>query len=157
MNIRKMGTTGLIALAILLGTAVSASATTRPTLRLTPNANLHNGQLVRITGTGFIPREQVSVEMCLEGTPPSASTGCDITVETEATTSVTGAFTARVKLLTGLGAGAGCGMSHATLTRCVLRANGENYVTGGIAQTAYATINFGLNTVNGEMKAAGVQ
>jgi hypothetical protein len=134
---------GMFAMAIMLGSAVSASATTAPTLKLTPNANLRNGEVVRVIGTGFAPREAVELKMCDNAGVCYNPFG--------AMANAHGAFNVPFKVLTGLGAGAGCGMSHATLKDCFV---GVPALAGGYI-TVRATINFALNTVNGIDVQAG--
>jgi hypothetical protein len=135
--IQRVGFAG-IALAILLGTATSASAA-GPSVKLTPNVNLRNGEVIRVNGSGFTPGSIVGVVMSNEG---------QTDVLGAATVTANGSFVTRVKVLTGLGAGAGCGMSATTLRSCIL---GIGAASGPEARVV---MNFRLNTVNGILVSA---
>ncbi len=138
-NSRRVGAAILIAAASLLGSGTSALAAGSPTLRLTPNKNLVNGQVIRITGTGFTPGVTVIFELC-------ASAGhCDIEGGGSVLITASGTFpVTRLKVITGLGAGPGCGMSKATLNSCYIVAAANS---GG--DDSRVTMHFRLNKVNG--------
>ena len=73
-NLRRVGVAILIAATFLLGHGASAFAAGAPTIRLTPDVNLRNNEVIRISGTGFTPGAEVEFAMC-------ASAGhCDIEV-----------------------------------------------------------------------------
>ena len=138
-NFRRVGAAILIAATFLLGHGASAFAAGAPTIKLSPNANLRNGEVIRISGTGFTPGAEVEFAMC-------ASAGhCDIEVGGTVFITAAGTFpVTRLKVLTGLGAGPGCGMSNATLNTCYM---GASLVLGG--DNTRVTMHFRLNKVNG--------
>jgi hypothetical protein len=63
-GIRIIGIMFLIASTALLGCAEGAFATGKATIRLIPNGNIRNGEVVRITGSGFPPNLEVAFQLC---------------------------------------------------------------------------------------------
>jgi hypothetical protein len=138
-NRHRIGVAVLIAATVLLGSGTCALAARLPTLRLTPNAKLTNGEVIRITGTGFTPSAEVFFRMCASAGNCSIEVGGSVFITAAGTFPVT-----RLKVLTGLGAGPGCGMSNATLNSCYI----ETGTTLG-GDVSRATMHFRLNKVNG--------
>jgi hypothetical protein len=89
---KKAFISGVVALALVLGAPVVASAA--GTLRVTPNVHLRSGEVVRVSGSGFTPGESVEVVFCADG-------GCLPSGMTGATITATGLLpTVRVRLVT---------------------------------------------------------
>jgi len=143
---RLTGITFLIASVVLLGSGTSILAAEKATLRLIPNANIRNGQVVRLTGSGFPPAVELEFAMC--DSRVSGKYACIL--EDSIFTNKNGSFTTRLKLLSGLGPTPSCGMTTSTLNSCYIGATTQ--VTG--ADRTTVIIHFALNKVNGIANAA---
>jgi hypothetical protein len=63
---RRALCTGAVALALSSGVGGAfASAASGPKLVVTPSINLHNGEVVKVSGSGFKPGDSVYIVQCL--------------------------------------------------------------------------------------------
>lgn len=103
-----------------VGSAGSGAATT-PRLVVTPSTGLRNGQLVKVSGTGFKPRDMVFLVQCVRGAKGAG--GCNIAAATPVTITAKGVLpTTKFKVRTGrIGSGT-CGTTAKNLKSCELSA-----------------------------------
>jgi hypothetical protein len=116
-----------IGVMILGGVAVMGAATASaagPTITVTPNTALTNGQAVSVSGTGFQNNETLYALECINLGTATNQTDCDTSTVAIAMTSGTGTFTTSVTLVTGtISATASpstCGTSATDLTNCAI-------------------------------------
>ncbi len=100
-----------------------ASAAASPKLVVTPATNLHNGESVKVTGTGFKPGDSVYIVECLD--TAKGESNCNILNTVPATISKTGVLPKSTFQVTtgkiGSGKGAGsCGTTKANLKDCAV-------------------------------------
>ncbi|HEY5111404.1 MAG TPA: neocarzinostatin apoprotein domain-containing protein [Acidimicrobiales bacterium] len=136
LSIAVLGITGISS---GLVSVAAASATTGPKLVVTPSTNLHNGEIVHVTGSGFTPGDSVYVVECTAIAKGAA--GCNIQGAIAKTISSTGhlpktAFKVTTgKVGTGTGAGK-CGTNKYNLRSCAMsvgNALGADSAVGRIA------------------------
>jgi hypothetical protein len=111
-----------LGLALSSGLAANvASAAASPKLVVTPATNLHNGESVKVSGTGFKPGDSVYIVECL--VTAKGQSNCNILNTVSATISKRGALpksTFKVstgKIGSGKGSGA-CGTKTSNLKDC---------------------------------------
>lgn len=116
LSIAIVGSTGLSS--GLVGLA-SANATSAPKLVVAPSVNLHTGEAVRVTGSGFTPGDSVYVVECLATATGAA--GCNTLAAKPATISATGLLPKTYfKVMTGkIGTGT-CGTKASNLKSCAI-------------------------------------
>jgi hypothetical protein len=113
-----------LALALSGGfTAGVASAAASPKLVVTPATNLHNGESVKVSGTGFKPGDSVFIVECLA--KAKGQSNCDILNTVPATVSKAGVLPkSTFKVATGrIGTGKGsalCGTKAVNLKNCAV-------------------------------------
>ena len=103
--------------------AGDASAAASPKLVVTPATNLHNGEAVKESGTGFKPGDSVYIVECLD--TAKGESNCNILNTVPATVSKTGVLPKSTFKVTtgkiGSGKGAGsCGTTKANLKDCAV-------------------------------------
>ena len=110
----------------------SASATTTPKLVVTPSINLHNGEAVKVTGSGFTPGDSVYVVECLATAKGQA--GCNILGAKPRTITASGLLPKTYfKVITGkIGTGK-CGTTKANKKSCAMSVGN---ITGGDSAVA---------------------
>jgi hypothetical protein len=100
-----------------------ASAAASPKLVVTPATNLHNGEAVKVSGTGFKPGDSVYIVECLD--TAKGESNCNILNTVPATISKTGVLPKSIFKVTtgkiGSGKGAGsCGTTKTNLKDCAV-------------------------------------
>ena len=110
-----------------LVSVASASATTVPKLVVTPSTNLHNGETVHVSGSGFTPGDSVYLVECLATAKGEA--GCKIQNAKGVTISATGRLAKTAfKVSTGKIGNGKCGTTKNNLRACAMSAGN---ITGG--------------------------
>ncbi len=117
----KRVVTSVATIAMLLGglgiagaVSASAAATVVPTITITPNVGLTNGQDISITGTGFAPNTTLAgVECNGQASAAAGSVGCAIAAPDLIMTSASGGFTSSFYVATGTIGNGTCGTSAA--------------------------------------------
>ena len=108
-----------------------ASAAGARTLVVTPSTGLTNGETVKVTGSGFTPKDSVFLIECLATSQSQA--GCNVASATPATVSATGTIAATMfKVTTGTIGNGTCGTSAANAGACAI--NVGNISGGDSAQ-----------------------
>jgi hypothetical protein len=129
LSVAVLALTGLTSGFVSLG---SASATTVPKLFVKPSINLHNGEKVQVTGTGFKPGDSVYVVECLATAKGAA--GCNTLGAIPATISATGRLPKTTfKVITGKIGNGKCGTKASNLKTCAMSAGN---ITGGDSAVA---------------------
>lgn len=97
----------------------NAGTAKSPKVVIKPSGGLKNGQTVRVTGTGFTPKDQVFVVECLA--KASGQADCDTATATPATITAKGVLPpTKFKVVTGaIGTGT-CGTKAADLKNCAI-------------------------------------
>jgi hypothetical protein len=134
MNTTKVARVALYAAALgltLSGVLGSASAgASTPKLVVTPSTNLHNGEKVKVSGTGFKPGDTVFIVECI--VKAKGESGCTISNLVMVTISKSGDLpSSTFKVATGkIGSKATqlCGTKTSNLKSCAVSAGNE---TGG--------------------------
>jgi len=117
---------------------VTASAVAKPVLKVTPATGLTNHRTVKVTGTGFKPKEQVYLVECLA--TASGGSQCNIAGAVPVTISAKGVFPVTTfKVVTGAIGKGKCGTKASNLKSCALSAG-----TASGTDTAVARITFKL-------------
>ncbi len=113
----------------------NAGTVKSPKLVVKPSGGLRNGQSVRVTGTGFTPKDQVFVVECLA--KASGQAECNTATATPATINAKGVLPpTKFKVVTGaIGTGT-CGTKAADLKNCAISVGNA---TGGDSTTARIT------------------
>lgn len=107
-------------LAIGVG-GVGSGAVTTPHVVVTPSTGLHNGQWVKVSGTGFKPGDLVFVVECLSTAKGAA--GCNTAGATPATITGKGVLpSTRFKVQTGKVGSGHCGTTARNLKGCEMSA-----------------------------------
>jgi Neocarzinostatin family len=126
----KMSAVAVAAGLLSGGVAVTtlAGATTTPHLVVTPVTGLHNGSIVRVSGTGFKAGDTLYIVQCIwkaQGQP-----GCKVALPVlSVTVSSTGTFPVkRFKVTTGVIGNGKCGTKATNLKNCEVSAGN---ITGG--------------------------
>jgi len=114
----------------------SASAATVPKLVVTPSLNLHNGEAVKVTGSGFKPGDSVYVVECLATAKGQA--GCNILGAKPATITATGLLPKTMfKVITGkIGTGK-CGTTKGNLKSCAMSVGNISGGDSAVARIAF--------------------
>jgi hypothetical protein len=132
LSVAVLAITGLSSGLVSLG---SASATTVPKLVVVPSTNIHNGERVRVTGSGFKPGDSVYVVECLATAKGAA--GCNTSGAIAATISATGLLPKTTfKIITGKIGNGKCGTKASNLKSCAISAGN---ITGGDSAVARFT------------------
>lgn len=107
------------------GTTTTTTPTTTTTVvsstgrkvKATPSTNLHSGQRVTVTGSGFTPGDHVYVIECLR--TATGQKGCDVATLKAVTVSSSGRLPSTAfKVVTGKIGNGRCGTSAATANKC---------------------------------------
>jgi Neocarzinostatin family len=102
-----------------LGSASAGAA--GPKLIVTPSTNLHNGEKVKVSGTGFKPGDSVYIVEC--SVKAKGASNCNILNTVPATISKTGKLpTTTFKVTTGKIGNASCGTKASNLKSCAVSA-----------------------------------
>jgi hypothetical protein len=105
----------------------SASAATTPKLVVTPSTNLHAGETVKVSGSGFTPGDSVYIVECLATAKGQA--GCNILGALPATITSTGLLPKTAfKVTTGKVGTGKCGTTKGNLKSCAMSVGN---ITGG--------------------------
>jgi hypothetical protein len=122
-NVRVIATvvvmaTGVLA-AGLLGTAVTAATAHKVVVK--PSTNLHNGEIVTVSGTGFKPGDTVYIVECLVKAKGQAGCNTPAGLPPYATISATGTFAPlKFKVTTGKVGNGTCGTKASNLKACAV-------------------------------------
>jgi Neocarzinostatin family len=99
--------------------AIAASAASNPKLTVTPSTNLHNGEKVKVSGTGFKPGDAVYIVECL--VTAKGESNCNILNTVPATISKTGTLAkSTFKVSTGKIGNGKCGTTAANAKDCAV-------------------------------------
>jgi hypothetical protein len=99
-----------------LGVAVAGAASS-PHLVVTPASGLKNGSTVKVSGTGFTPKDTVYVVQCVWNA--KGQSGCNYLEATPITVSAKGTLPAtKFKVATGKVGNGTCGTKKANLKNC---------------------------------------
>ena len=107
---------------VLGGLAASSSAATaKPKLTVTPSANLKNGSVVKVSGTGFKPKDTVYITECQAKATGESGCRADLaTIQSFTITSKGVLPTSKFKLYTGKIGNGTCGTTKANLKKCAV-------------------------------------
>ena len=123
---------GLVSLA-------SASGTTVPKLVVTPSTNIHNGELVKVTGSGFKPGDSVYVVECLATTKGAA--GCNIAGAIAATITPGGLLPRTTfKVITGKIGNGKCGTRTSNLKTCAISAGNAAGLDSAVGHITFRAV-----------------
>jgi hypothetical protein len=119
----KRFVTSIAAGAMMVGSLTvfaSTVASAAGVLTATPNTGLTNGQVIKVSGSGFVPNESVYVIECLASATSAAS--CDINSVVPAKTDANGVLPpTNFKVATGIISGTTtCGTSSSDLNNCIV-------------------------------------
>ena len=104
-----------------------ASTTTTRVLVVTPSTGLSNGETVKVTGSGFTPKDQLYLIECLATS--TNQTGCDVASATPVTVSSKGTLpVTSFTVITGTIGNGKCGTTSANANACAINAGNP---TGG--------------------------
>jgi hypothetical protein len=125
---------------ILGGVAAMGAATASaagPTITITPNTALTNGESVSIVGSGYTPADSLFALECLA--TATSVTGCDTGTAVPVTASSTGTFTQafNVKSETSIG-GSSCGTTATDLSNCIIEVANTGDTDAGAAPITFA-------------------
>jgi hypothetical protein len=121
---------GLIAGAVTSGAGATAAKT--PKLVVTPSGGLRNGQVVKVSGSGFKAHDQVFIVECLATAQGQAQ--CATLGATLATISAKGLLAStKFKVATGKIGNGKCGTTTANLKSCAISVGN---ISGGDSATA---------------------
>ena len=133
---------GFAAGAMMVGSLLVFATTTASAagvLTVTPHTGLTNGQVVKVSGSGFVPNEAVYVIECLASATSAAS--CDINTVVPAMTDANGVLpSTNFAVATGIISGTTtCGTSSSDLANCIISVG-----TAQATDTATTPITFAL-------------
>jgi hypothetical protein len=115
---------GTLILGGLTSLGVATASAAGPTIMVTPSTGLQNGNVVSVTGTGFMDNELLYALECVNAGASTNQTDCDLSTLATVTTSATGTFTTSVTLVAGTisstAAVTTCGTSAADLANCAI-------------------------------------
>lgn len=116
--------------------ATSASAAT-PKVDVTPSTNLHNKEIVHVTGSGFKPGETVFIVECL--VKATGENGCKVVGIPPSATITAGGKLPRVsfKVTTGKVGSGTCGTTKANLKRCAVSVGNASGTNSGVAPIVF--------------------
>lgn len=116
-SLRKSSVAVLFSVATLLATSTVASASPQPKIAVNPTAGLHNGQIVKVHGSGFTPGDSVYIVECLF--KAQGQSDCAIVTATPAKISAKGTLPmTKFKVVTGKVGGATCGTTAKNARAC---------------------------------------
>jgi hypothetical protein len=114
--------------------AVSSASAAGPKIVVTPSTNLHNGEIVKVAGSGFTPGDSVYIVECLATAKGEA--GCDIKNLVAATIGAGGRLPKySFKVTTGKVGTGKCGTTKNNLKACAVsvgNASGGDSAVGRI-------------------------
>jgi hypothetical protein len=117
-----------------LSTSVAGAKTT-PHIVVKPLTGLKNGSTVRVSGSGFTPKDNVYVVQCVWKATGQA--GCNYLSATPVTISATGTLpSTKYKLVTGTVGNGKCGNKKTNLRNCEMSVGN---ITGGDSASARIT------------------
>ena len=132
-----LGATGVAVVLVAtaaLGAAGAGSATT-PKLAVAPSTGLTKGKVVKVTGSGFRPRDHVFLVECLNDATGQGQ--CDIDTATPATVTRKGVLPpTKFRVVTGKVGNGTCGTTASNGKNCVINvgnASGGDTATAAIA------------------------
>jgi hypothetical protein len=119
-NVVRVALCATLAVALSSGLSVAAaSAAGGPKLSVTPSTNLHNGEKVKVSGTGFKPGDSVYIVECLASA--KGESNCNILNTVPATISKTGALAkSTFKVSTGKIGNGKCGTAASNVKDCAV-------------------------------------
>ncbi len=110
---------------------------TTPSVTVSKNSGLKNGQTVTVTGSGFTPGDSVYAVECLKGATGQSS--CDLTTATAITVNTDGTLpSTSFKVVTGAVASGTCGTTAANARNCVIAVANISGGDAGEAPIAFA-------------------
>jgi hypothetical protein len=125
-------------LTMLVAFGVGSAAAATASIQSTPSTGLANGQVVKVTGSGFVANESMYIIECLA--TATDATGCDTSTATVVQVKADGTFSQSFPVVTGsIAQGKSCGTTAGDLSGCVLNAGG-----GGGGDSATTPITFTL-------------
>ncbi|MDE3081908.1 MAG: hypothetical protein KGJ39_00650 [Acidobacteriota bacterium] len=142
IGIAVVALSGAGALAGSIGaSAHDAAHTSGPSITVTPSTSLTNNQVVQVTGSGFVPADQVYVIECFA--TATNQSGCDTTGATPATIDGSGnlpttSFTVTTGQIGATGNGGTCGTSASDLSNCVIAVANITGADRGVASISFA-------------------
>ena len=116
--------------------ATSASAAT-PKVVVTPSTNLHNGETVHVTGSGFKPGDTVFIVECLR--KAKGESGCKVVgIPPSATITATGKLPkVTFKVTTGKVGSGKCGTTKANLKSCAVSVGNASGSDSGVGPIVF--------------------
>jgi hypothetical protein len=136
MSVAVLAITGLSSGLISLA---SASATTAPKLVVTPSTNIHSGESLKVTGSGFKPGDSVYVVECLVSAKGPA--GCKISGAIAATISARGLLPkTTIKVTTGKIGNGKCGTKTSNLRNCAISAGNAAGGDSAVARIIFRAV-----------------
>lgn len=117
--------------------AATAGATGGPHIVVTPRTNLHNKEVLHVSGTGFKPGETVYIVECLR--TASGAAGCNTLNLVMESVGSDGSFpSSRFVVSTGkIGTGT-CGTTKANLSRCDVSVGNQSGTDSATAPIVFA-------------------
>ncbi len=119
-RIRSSLSLAVAAMAMVAGGSVATSvagASAKPHLVVTPAKGLKSGSTVKVSGSGFSPKDTLYIVQCVWKAKGSA--GCSISSATPVTVSAAGTFpTTKFKVVTGTIGNGTCGTKKSNLNNC---------------------------------------
>ena len=109
---------GTMILGGLTSLGVATASAAGPTITVTPNTGLVNGQSVAVTGSGFMANETVYALECKATAASQAD--CSLATATPSTTSATGTVSMNFSVVTGSISSTTCGTSSSDLSNCAI-------------------------------------
>lgn len=113
----RMMAAGVLVASSLLVLSASAEAKSSPRIAVNPGAGLHNGQTVKVHGSGFTPGDSVYIVECQANA--SGQSNCDIATATPATITAGGLLpVTKFVVVTGKVGQATCGTTAKNARGC---------------------------------------
>ncbi|MGC8499176.1 MAG: neocarzinostatin apoprotein domain-containing protein [Acidimicrobiales bacterium] len=117
--------------------AFAVPTPTTPSVTVSKNSGLKNGQTVTVTGSGFTPGDSVYAVECLKGATGQSS--CDLTTATAITVNTDGTLpSTSFTVVTGAVASGTCGTTAANARNCVIAVANISGGDAGEAPIAFA-------------------
>lgn len=117
VSVAVLGITGLTSGVVGM---TSAGAASTPKVVVTPSTNLHNGEAVKVTGSGFTPGDTVFFVECLVSAKGEA--GCNVNgIPKSATVTASGTLPLiHFRVTTGKVGTGTCGTTKANIKKCAV-------------------------------------
>lgn len=119
--ISRVACAGVLSLALSGVIGATAASASSPKLVVTPSTNLHNGEKVKVSGSGFKPGDSVVIVECLAKATGESNCKVDIADLDTATINKSGDLPATAfKVSTGKIGNGSCGTKTANLKKCAV-------------------------------------